>query len=546
MQVRTKITLCVSTLAAVIVACAGLLLWNTQRSTYNHQRSSLAYQELAGYLQFSGEVFRTFKQVRRDLMDGNGVLTFDLDEAEKQLFAIVEDVRAKESMEFEIVGLRPNEGTGDLDRIADLRHELASAFEEVRRGEGMLAEGAEAEARDFVGTTLTGRIDGRISQIIEAAVADERQELAQALAEIELVNRVAFWAAIAAATAGLILTGLVIYMLLLRLRTNLRNLASGAEIFGAGRLDHRIPIHGDDEFATLSHRFNEMARQLRDQRQALEDARASLEQRVAERTEELRAANAELERRDETRRQFFADIGHELRTPITAVRGEAEVALRTKIDHQEIYRSALDRIVEISDQLTRFVNDIFLIARAQAGVADMRRADIDLNEAVSMAIGQLRTVIDDHDAEISLAVPDGEVLVEGDIQRLCQLLQILISNAIKHSPRGVRIGISLHANHDEWKLTVTDDGPGIPRDEIPRVFDRFYRGAASAGPERAQGTGLGLPIAKSIAQAHGGRIRIDPARRQGTAVHVSLPVSQAQSSLQEGAGVPGLQNEARA
>lgn len=546
MQVRTKITLCVSTLAAVIVACAGLLLWNTQRSTYNHQRSSLAYQELAGYLQFSGDMFRTFKQVRRDLMDGDGVLTFDLDDAERRLFAIVEDVRAKESMEFEIVGLRANETAEDLDRISALHEELARAFEDVRKGERMLSDGDETEARAFVGATLTGRVDGRISQLIEAAVEDERGELAQALAEIELVNRVAFWAAIAATTTGLILSGLVIYLLLLRLRTNLRNLESGAEIFGAGRLDHRIPVHGDDEFAKLSHRFNAMAYQLRDQRQALEDARISLEHRVGERTEELRAANAELERRDEMRRQFFADIGHELRTPITAVRGEAEVALRTRVDHLEIYRSALDRIVEISDQLTRFVNDIFLIARAQAGVADMRRAEIDLNEVVTMAIGQLRTVIDEYDAELKLEVPKTGALVEGDIQRLCQLLQILVSNAIKHSPRGVQITIALQAVQGEWELSVVDNGPGIPAGEIPHVFDRFYRGAASAGRERVQGTGLGLPIAKSIAQAHGGRIRIDPDRKHGAAVHIFLPASQEHYLDQEDPEVAGIQSEARA
>ncbi len=546
MQVGTKITLCVSTLAAVIVACAGLLLWNTQRSTYNHQRSSLAYQELAGYLQFSGDMFRTFKQVRRDLMDGDGALTFDLDEAEARLFVIVEEIRVKESMEFEIVGLRSNEGTGDLDRITALRQELSKAFEEIRQGERMLAEGADSDGRAFVGATLTGRIDGRIAQIIEAAVADEREELAQALEEIELVNRVAFWAAIAATTTGVILTGLVIYMLLLRLRTNLRNLENGAEIFGAGRLDHRIPVQGKDEFAKLSHRFNAMAYQLRDQRQALEDARTFLERRVTERTEELRAANAELERRDKMRRQFFADIGHELRTPITAVRGEAEVALRTRVDHLEIYRSALDRIIEISDQLTRFVNDIFLIARAQAGVADMRRAEVDLNEAVTMAIGQLRTFIDEHDADLKLELPITAAMVEGDMQRLCQLLQILISNAIRHSQQGVRIKIELRAMQEEWILSVADNGPGIPQDEMPHVFDRFYRGAGSAERERTQGTGLGLPIAKSIAQAHGGGIRIDPDRPQGTAVHVRLPLSHGQHySDQEDTTVAGLRSEAR-
>lgn len=546
MQVRTKITLCVSILAAVIITCAGLLLWNTQRSTYNHQRSSLAYQQLAGYLQFSGELFRTFKQVRRDLLDGDRVLTFDLDDAEQRLIAIVDDIRVTELQESEVVGLRQDEEYKDMGRLAALQSEVSGAFEDIRKGKEMLAAGNPAEARVFISTTLTDRIDVRISQIIEGAVDDEREEVAEALAKIEQVNRIAFWVAIAATLTGLPLTALVVYTLLLRLRRNLSNLERGAESFGAGQLDHKIPVHGKDEFAKLSHRFNAMAHQLREQHQALEDARISLEHRVAERTEELRAANAELERRDEMRRQFFADIGHELRTPITAVRGEAEVALRAKQDHREIYRSALDRIVEISDQLTRFVNDIFLIARAQAGVADMRRAEIDLNEVITMAVGQLRTLINEHDAQLTLDVPESPAMVEGDMQRLCQLLQILLSNAIKHSQPGARIEVALHLKSDDWRLSVSDNGPGIPMEERPHVFDRFYRGAASAGPEPAQGTGLGLPIAKSIVQGHDGRIRIDPVRSQGTAVHVSLPVSQFQLSVEEASKQEQLSKAVRA
>ncbi|WP_282609379.1 cell wall metabolism sensor histidine kinase WalK [Pelagibius sp. Alg239-R121] len=525
MQVRTKISLSVSTLAVVIVACAGLLLWNTQRTTYNHQRTSLAYQELGGYLQLSGEVFRTFKQVRRDLMDGSGVLTFDLSEVEQRLSRIIDEIDANVTEEFDVIGLRSNENVNDSRRLTLLRNELAQVFEDIRTSERLMSENDAVEARAFLSASLTSRIDGRISRIIESAVTDEREELAQALSEIELVNQVAFWAAIAATLAGFVLTGSVVYILLLRLRQNLKNLESGAEIFAAGQLEHRIPVSGHDEFAKLSVRFNDMAKELLDQRKALEKARFSLEQRVAERTEELGAANRELERRDEMRRQFFADIGHELRTPITAIRGEAEVALRTRVDHQDIYHSALDRIVEISEQLTRFVNDIFLIARAQAGVADMRRTEIDLREAVSTAIGQLRTLIDAHDVILTTALPAVPVTIEGDSQRLCQLLQILLSNAVKHSPSGVGVHIEVRRCEDEWEVSVEDTGPGIPPDEFPRVFDRFYRGAASAEPDRAQGTGLGLPIAKSIVQAHAGRIWIDAQRQQGTAIHVSLPAS---------------------
>ena len=416
----------------------------------------------------------------------------------------------------------------NVARIEALRLELEEAFADIRETERLFAAGEGEAARAFLGTSLQTRIDGRINGMIEAALADERSELAEALEEIEVVNRIGVWAAVAATVIGLILTGVVIFMLVLRLRTSLVNLESGAEIFAAGQLDHEIPVSGDDEFAVLAGRFNGMARQLLRQREALEEARATLEQRVAERTEALRAANAELERRDAMRRRFFADIGHELRTPITAVRGEAEVALRAKQDQQEIYHSALDRIVDIADQLTRFVNDIFLIAREQAGVLDLRSDVIDLKQAVCAGVEHMRTMIDQHDVTVTTELGEDPVLIEGDAQRLGQLIRILLSNAIRHAPSGVQILVVLRRVKGGWELSVEDDGPGIPESEIHRVFERYYRGGASAVPADQGGTGLGLPIAKSLVQAHGGRIWIDPDFGSGTAVRAVLPALEDQ------------------
>lgn len=520
MQVRTKIFLCVSTLAAVIVACAGVLLWNADRSTYNHLRMRLAYEELGGYLQLSGEVFRTFKQVRRDLMNGDG-LTFSLDDSERRVAAIIDAIVVDEAAEVE-VGARDGEEMHDISRIEALRQEIGQAFDDIRETRRMLAVGQSEAARAFLDRSLETRIDGRINQLIETALADERLELLAASEEIDLVNRVGLWAAVAATVLGLALTGLVIFTLMLRLRTSLVNLERGAELFAAGRLAHEIPVTGRDEFALLSQRFNMMARELRQQHEALEEARASLEHRVAERTEALRAANAELQRRDSNRRQFFADIGHELRTPITAVRGEAEIALRARQDRQETYRAALSQIIGIADQLTRFVNDIFLVAREQAGVLDLRRDVIDLKKAVCAGIEHMHSAIDSGQASLTTAFDDSQALIEGDGQRLGQLVRILLSNAIQHSQAGVEIRVGLHRTEAGWELCVEDNGPGICDGDVNRVFERFYRGG-STDRSPSGGTGLGLPIARSLVNAHGGRIWIDAVRPEGTAVRAVFP-----------------------
>lgn len=517
MQVRTKIALSVSTLAIVIVACAGLLLWNTDRATYNHKRTSLAYEELAGYLRLSGEVFRTFKQVRRDLIDGSGELAVDIDETELRISGILDEIRKHETEEMR-VGWRPDETGDDLPRIEILRDTLAGVFQDVRDSQRLLTAGRRDQAHVLLARSLEEQIDGRVNTIIEAALADERGELAQALREIEEVNRIAIGAALFATISGIALTALVIFILVIRLRDSLANLQAGAEVFASGRLDHAIPISGDDEFAMLAGRFNMMATQLRQKHNALEDARALLEKRVEERTEEVRSVNDELKSRDANRRQFFADIGHELRTPITAIRGEAEVALRSRRDREESFRTALDRIVGITDDLTRFVNDIFLIAREQAGVLDLRKDAIDLIEAVGTAVEQLRTTGEPKGIDISKRFECAPMLIDGDLQRIGQLVRILVTNAIQHSPPGTNVTVMLRAAGTGWELAVLDNGPGINVEDEHRVFERFYRGGRASEGDPSANAGLGLPIAKSLVQAHGGRIWIDQSHTEGTAI----------------------------
>jgi signal transduction histidine kinase len=523
MQIRTKLVMSVSTLAAVVVACSLLLLWNTYSAAYNQKRTSLAYEELTGYLSLSSEVMSTFKRVRRDLLNEGNSLTFDLGEAQARVTKIVADITQTTTDEDE-VGLRDGEGDKDRERAMVLATALQNAFADVRRTERLLKNGRVADARKFLDNSMEVRIDDKVTGLINNAVADERSELDDALREIEYYNTVAYWAAILAALSGVLVAGWAMYALALRLSNSLRNLENGAELVASGRLNHTIPITGRDEFARLSGRFNAMAGQLQTQRDALEEARDQLEQRVMERTDELQVANDELRRRDETRRQFFADIGHELRTPITAVRGEAEVALRARQKQRETYHSALSRIIAISDQLTRFVNDIFLIAREQAGVVDMRHSEIDLRGPIAAAAEQLHAKFEQDRCRLSMDLGDEIVTVEGDAQRLCQLMLILMCNAIEYSPAGVNVRVSLVRHDDEWWLSVEDNGPGISDEDASHAFERFYRGAVEAGPDQRRSTGLGLPIARSITNAHGGRIWIDTDFSGGTAIRIALPV----------------------
>ncbi len=522
MQVETRLALSVSTLAFVIMACVILLLWTAQRSAYNHQSSSHAYEELGAYLQLTGEVFRTFKKVRSDLIRKDGALTFDIENAKTRLDATIAKIWNLQLEEFEM-GFQSGDNSLETSRLESIRKHLNAVFMDIKRALELIESGEAEQAHELLNKSLLVRIDAKVGSLVEIAVTDERGELSDALAEIEWINRFVLWASVAAGIIGLVLTSLVIYTLASGLGTGLRHLEVGAETFAVGDLRHRIPVEGGNEFAKLALGFNTMARQLLDQREAIEQARNSLERRVEERTEELHAANTELRRHDQSRRQFFADIGHELRSPITAVRGEAEVALRARDGAEEIYKAALSRIVNITDQLTRFVNDIFLIAREQAGVADMRRSVIDLRMPIRDAADQMRTVLAEQDANLMTILPEKAALIEGDDQRLCQLVQVLVTNAVQHSQPGVTIRITLRHDAFEWTFRVEDDGPGISKKHAAHAFERFYRGDGVPDKSHMRNTGLGLPIARSIANSHGGRIWIDTAYTNGTAVCVAIP-----------------------
>jgi signal transduction histidine kinase len=222
--------------------------------------------------------------------------------------------------------------------------------------------------------------------------------------------------------------------------------------------------------------------------------------------------------RDSLRRQreFAADASHELRTPLTIVRGSVEHLRRHQGEPVEQVGEALTDIESEVDRLTNLVDDLLLLARSDSGVIELRRESVDLSEVAGEALQRLRAQAQARGVELRLdAAP---AAVHGDPDRLRQLIAILIDNAIRHAPSGsaVRVGIRGETHPG---FSVEDDGPGIRSEDLPHVFDRFWRAAdAPAG-----GTGLGLSIAAWIAEHHGGRISASNRPGGGALFEVQLP-----------------------
>jgi heavy metal sensor kinase len=220
-------------------------------------------------------------------------------------------------------------------------------------------------------------------------------------------------------------------------------------------------------------------------------------------------------------RQFSANASHELQTPLTILKGELEVALRsprTPEEYQEILVSALEEI----DRIAQLVEGLLLLARADAGVLRMDRQPVELLYLVEEVFDRVKVLADAHSVALRLGHLE-RVSVQGDYERLRRLLLNLVDNAIKYSSPGGRVTLSVQVDGERAFLQISDTGVGLKREEKEQIFQPFYR-TAEARSVGERGVGLGLSIARSIAEAHGGKIEVESTPGQGSTFTVLLPI----------------------
>ncbi len=219
-------------------------------------------------------------------------------------------------------------------------------------------------------------------------------------------------------------------------------------------------------------------------------------------------------------RQFSADAAHELQTPLTILKGEIEVALRSPRTPEE-YRGVLHSSLEEIDRISSLVEGLLLLARADRGVLRLDLKPVNLPELLEEVGEQMRRLAESQAVSLDYGLTEPAV-IQGDRQHFKRLLVNLIDNAIKYTPAGGRVTLSLRCDGTRAQVGVSDTGIGFTIDEQEQIFNRFYR-AAEARSQQGGGAGLGLSIAQSIAAAHGGRIEVESAPGQGSTFTVSLP-----------------------
>lgn len=231
---------------------------------------------------------------------------------------------------------------------------------------------------------------------------------------------------------------------------------------------------------------------------------------------------ARLESSFEVQRQFTADASHELRSPLTALRGELELALRRERDPAEYRRVIASGLHEV-DRLTSLVQDLLVLARSDAGMMQPRLQATDAAERVAAVVGRLGPAAQRAGLDLRLTADDSAELL-ADPALLEQLVWNLVDNAIRYTPAGGAIDVAVERNGEAVSVSVSDTGPGIPVAEHDRIFERFHRGdEARTASDDGGGTGLGLSIVRAIVEAHGGRVSVARAPRGGARFEVTLP-----------------------
>jgi signal transduction histidine kinase len=219
-------------------------------------------------------------------------------------------------------------------------------------------------------------------------------------------------------------------------------------------------------------------------------------------------------------REFAADASHELRTPLTVIRASVEDLERHPRQAVAKVGTALTDIREEVDQLTAMVDDLLLLARSDSGAVALERVPVDLGDVASAGASGLARPAADRGVDVMVDPVPAEIT--GDPARLRQLVGILVDNAIRHAPEGTRVDVRVRTEGPDAVLVVDDAGPGIRAEDLPHVFDRFYRAAGAPGG----GTGLGLAIAAWIVERHGGRIAAANREEGGARFTVRLPLDR--------------------
>ncbi len=357
---------------------------------------------------------------------------------------------------------------------------------------------SEALAGQYASRTdLTGR-DGEPAMYLAMPILVEGRlvgvvYLSQPLHDVVVVMRDLRTRWLLSTVIALALSGVVGLLLSRAIARPVRRLTAAAGAVAQGQLDQQVPVRSRDELGRLSQTFNEMTARLQAGRQMQID--------------------------------FVANVSHELRTPLTAIKGLVETLRDGAVDDPEVRDRFLETVEGETDRLTRLVNDLLTLSRADSEALDLQQEPVDLTRLVQATVDRLTPQAEARELVLQVQASPNSPVVLADPDRIEQVLVNLLDNAIKYSRPGGMVMVSVDGvRRQAVQVQVRDQGMGIPAEDLARIGKRFYR--ADKARSRAEGgSGLGLAIAQALVEAHGGKLWLESQEGEGTTVTFTLPAS---------------------
>lgn len=294
-----------------------------------------------------------------------------------------------------------------------------------------------------------------------------------------------------AASAGATVIALVLSVVFARSLSNpLREIAAAIQSVSRGKLDQQVPVRSKDEIGQVAEAFNQMS--------------------------------AQLVRANQLRRQMTADIAHELRTPLMVIVGYLG-SLREGLIRPSEERFAI--MHEEAVHLQRLIDDLRTLSLADAGELSLNLQDVSATGLLERTIAAFQQQAAQQNVTLTMQPGPNMVLLKADPDRIFQVLSNLVSNALRFTPEGGQITLHTHFTHNHASISVTDTGSGIDAEHLPHIFERFYQADASRHDESSE-SGLGLAIARSIVEAHGGSISANSTIGEGTTITLQVPIKR--------------------
>lgn len=507
-MIRNRLSIAFAALVLLAIAQGLFTLWATRSAAQHADRSVVATSMLSHYLELGANKQRVKVWFAQSALAG--------DAAEETKTILLE--KMSRSLD-ELQKLAPrdaalNRGDGDSEYAALqlLARNFSVLRASVEEGGFSASSGNQSNAWKKL-ISIFDRSDGLdMRSVLEQAVVRQRatsdmakSELAKALARMRTASLILAFLSVA---LGLFA---VVYFVK-RMHQPFDALVLATSAIAKGNYEYRGREGTADEFGQIAHQLNTVAAKLQAAYADSQRVRQGLDDAVAAKTADVTRSHEALLRIDGRRRQFFAEISHELRTPVTVIRGEAEVTLRGASSDPQDYRDSLSRIVEATADLSRRVEDLLHLASSDTEHYALRLQPMPLSTVVRGALSQMAAVAANRNIQITPAeqviTPEIEgIVIYADKDRLQQALTIVLDNAVRYSaPSGrVTVQVGVDASLETVSITVTDQGIGLTKSESAAAFERHFRGDR-ARQLRPDGAGLGLPIAQAIIRAHHGEI----------------------------------------